>query len=130
MCEQPNGRLKPECLEGVCHSCAQHKKSHRGFDGSGLLPSGALKNRTAAEDDVSDDENLDSGLSVDEEDEAEEEKRDVNEPDVDDELIEYDKWEGRLARLADDTEKKKYDFFTVRVSLRDFWDDFSNFFAL
>ena len=85
-----------------------------------------MKNKTEAEDDVSDDENLDSGLSVDEEDE-EEERRDIDEPDLDEELIEYDKWEGRLARLADGTEKKKYDFFTVRVPLRDFWDDFSIF---
>lgn len=48
-------------------------------------------------------------------------------PAVEHELIEYDKWEGREVRLADGSSKKKFDFHNIRVPLQDCWRYFSIF---
>jgi hypothetical protein len=137
VCAQSNGRLSPACLEGICPRCRNFQKVKEVFKGSGLLPEGVLPNSSNGQDELSDDENVDSGLGIDEEEHeelinSEQEARSRTTPfepeEGDDSLIEYDKWEGRPARLADGTFKNKFDFFTVQVPLKVYWDDFSKFF--
>jgi hypothetical protein len=131
VCETEGGRLRPECLDGRCPRCSNFRKVEELFRQSGLLPDGALKSSHNSEDgELSDDDENFDRCGIDEEEHDDDEGLVPERAAGDVELIEYDKWEGRPARLADGTYKKKFDFFTVQVPLKDYWDDFSKFFML